>query len=224
MAALLIMQLGVQRTLAGAEGIAAGTGAPAIHVGAPAVAVLAGATLTKACLYLLCSRMRDQSSTALSLAADHRNDGLSNSVAILGACVGFYAPPFWWWADPCGAILIALYILVSWISVAKGHMDHIVGKSAPVELLQEFADIVYEHKPPRGVSELACRQLADCGGMHLDVVRAYHFGRKFLVEMEVVMPAEMRLRDSHDIAMGLQQRLEQVRKAEGGRRKVGGGS
>ena len=35
-------------------------------------------------------------------------------------------------------------------------------------------------------------------------VRAYHFGARFIVEMEVVMPADMTVRESHDIALQLQ--------------------
>ena len=38
-------------------------------------------------------------------------------------------------------------------------------------------------------------------------VRAYHFGARFIVEMEVVMPAEMTVRESHDIALQLQHKV-----------------
>jgi divalent metal cation (Fe/Co/Zn/Cd) transporter len=39
---------------------------------------------------------------------------------------------------------------------------------------------------------------------------AYHFGARYLVEIEVVMPADMTVRESHDIALGLQQKLELI--------------
>lgn len=38
-------------------------------------------------------------------------------------------------------------------------------------------------------------------------VRAYHFGARFIVEMEVVMPADMTVRESHDIALQLQHKV-----------------
>ena len=38
----------------------------------------------------------------------------------------------------------------------------------------------------------------------LDGCRAYHFGEKYLVELEVMLPGDMTVRDSHDIALHLQ--------------------
>ena len=37
--------------------------------------------------------------------------------------------------------------------------------------------------------------------MEVDVVRAYHFGPKFLVELEVVLPRDTLLFESHDLGM-----------------------
>ena len=39
-------------------------------------------------------------------------------------------------------------------------------------------------------------------------MRAYHFGPKFLVELEVVMPKETLLFESHDVGMELQYEIE----------------
>jgi divalent metal cation (Fe/Co/Zn/Cd) transporter len=44
--------------------------------------------------------------------------------------------------------------------------------------------------------------------MDVDIVRAYHFGPKFLVEIEVVMPKETLLLESHDLGMELQYEIE----------------
>lgn len=42
----------------------------------------------------------------------------------------------------------------------------------------------------------------------VDTVRAYHFGNNFLVEVDIVLPASMTLREAHDIAEPLQQKIE----------------
>ena len=42
----------------------------------------------------------------------------------------------------------------------------------------------------------------------LDLVRAYHFGPKFLVEVEIVMAADTPLRESHDTGIMLQHKIE----------------
>jgi divalent metal cation (Fe/Co/Zn/Cd) transporter len=44
----------------------------------------------------------------------------------------------------------------------------------------------------------------------VDCTRAYHFGAAYIVEMEIIMPSNTLLRDSHDIALELQQKLESI--------------
>jgi divalent metal cation (Fe/Co/Zn/Cd) transporter len=39
-------------------------------------------------------------------------------------------------------------------------------------------------------------------------VRAYHSGPRIIVEVDIVMPEDMTLRDTHDIAESLQIKLE----------------
>ena len=38
-------------------------------------------------------------------------------------------------------------------------------------------------------------------------VRAYHFGARYIVEMEVILPSAMTVRESHDIALRLQHKV-----------------
>ena len=45
-------------------------------------------------------------------------------------------------------------------------------------------------------------------------MRAYHFGVNFLVEVDIVLPAEMPLRETHDIDESLQIKLEQQDEVE----------
>jgi len=49
---------------------------------------------------------------------------------------------------------------------------------------------------------------------HVDTVRAFHFGSNFLVEVDIVLPADMSLMEAHDIGETLQQRLEQLDEVE----------
>jgi divalent metal cation (Fe/Co/Zn/Cd) transporter len=42
------------------------------------------------------------------------------------------------------------------------------------------------------------------------LIRAYHFGSKFLVEIEVILPAAMTVREAHDISLELQQAVERM--------------
>jgi divalent metal cation (Fe/Co/Zn/Cd) transporter len=64
-------------------------------------------------------------------------------------------------------------------------------------------------KVGRGAPEDYLGFLQTMADMHderlkLDELRAYHFGQRYLVELEVILPPDMSVRESHDIALGLQ--------------------
>ena len=109
--------------------------------------------------------------TLEALAQDHWNDALSNGVAAFALLFALYSPSLWF-LDPVGAILISVYIIYSWYETGKEQIEHLTGKSAPTELIDELMEIANYHDDQ----------------MVVDVCRAYHFGPKFLVELEVVMP------------------------------------
>jgi divalent metal cation (Fe/Co/Zn/Cd) transporter len=46
--------------------------------------------------------------------------------------------------------------------------------------------------------------------LKLDELRAYHFGQRYLVELEVILPAAMSVQESHDIALGLQHKASRA--------------
>jgi hypothetical protein len=50
--------------------------------------------------------------------------------------------------------------------------------------------------------------------MSLSLVRVYHFGSRFNVEMEIVLPGSMTVRESHDIALALQHKIESLKDVE----------
>lgn len=61
------------------------------------------------------------------LAQDHRNDCISNTVALLCA---ISATHLWIYLDPIGAILVSIYIAVTWFSTGKEHITMLSGRSA----------------------------------------------------------------------------------------------
>ena len=48
----------------------------------------------------------------------------------------------------------------------------------------------------------------------LDVIRAYHFGLKYLVEVEVIVPPETTVAVAHDLALDLQHAVEKLDEVE----------
>ena len=90
-----------------------------------------------------------------------------------------------------GAVLISLYIIWSWALITKEQLDKLVGHTAPEEFLEEVASMAGNHHE----------------GMEVDVVRAYHFGERYTVEVEVILPGDMTVMQSHDIALDLQHKV-----------------
>ena len=163
-------------------------------------ATMAVAVLWKAALYAWIAARHDalvRSRPAVAAVnQDHFNDVLSNVVA-LGAAVlaARYGLAY---ADPVGAVGISVYIAYSWLETGIEQVQHLVGRSADPAFLEELR---------------ACAG-AYSDAMQCDIVRAYHFGPRYLVELEMVMDAGTPLKVSHDLALDLQQRVEAIADVE----------
>lgn len=48
----------------------------------------------------------------------------------------------------------------------------------------------------------------------IDTVRAFHLGPKYVVEVDIVLPENMPLREAHDIGESLQIKLEELEQVE----------
>lgn len=129
--------------------------------------------------------------TMEALAQDHWNDTLSNGVAAIALVLALRDTNLWW-LDPIGAILISIYIIYSWYMTGKEQIEHLTGKSAPEDFIGELVELAN----------------AFDDRIVVDTVRAYHFGPKFLVEIEIVMDASTLLFESHDLGMDLQYEIE----------------
>ena len=130
--------------------------------------------------------------TLEAMAQDHWNDALSNSVAAIALLCALYSPALWY-LDPVGAIVISIYIIYSWYYTGREQIEQLTGKSAPTEFIEELIELA-EHFDERILV--------------VDTCRAYHFGPKFLVELEIVMPQSTLLKESYDLGMELQHKIE----------------
>jgi len=154
---------------------------------------------TKVLLYIYCLRVvkMDKSTAVEAITQDNRNDIISNTFAVVAFAVSA-AWPSVWFLDPAGALLIFTFIVCSWIGTARSQVRGLVGVAADDQFVELVKRLTADHHPQ----------------LTLDIIRAYHFGNKYLVELEVIMPAEMTVRVSHDIAMHLQFKIEQLEEVE----------
>jgi divalent metal cation (Fe/Co/Zn/Cd) transporter len=81
------------------------------------------------------------------------------------------------------------------VFTAKEQVPLLIGKAASGEFMNRIAKIAISHDE---------RILA------LDTIYVYHLGANYLVELHVLMPADLSLRDSHDVSEGLQKKIERL--------------
>eukprot|EP00276_Gloeochaete_wittrockiana_P009473 CAMPEP_0184663768 /NCGR_PEP_ID=MMETSP0308-20130426/49677_1 /TAXON_ID=38269 /ORGANISM="Gloeochaete witrockiana, Strain SAG 46.84" /LENGTH=419 /DNA_ID=CAMNT_0027106739 /DNA_START=131 /DNA_END=1390 /DNA_ORIENTATION=- len=154
--------------------------------------VLLATIVSKLGLWILCRTVGKSSGVAAveAYAADHRNDVITNTIGTVCAYVGAH---YLWYIDPVGAIAFSLYIIIDYVYMGKELMQHLVGMAADPKLLTMATYLAGSFDPLI---------------THVDTVKGFHFGRRHVLEVDIVMAPETPLRDSHDVADALQQTLE----------------
>lgn len=152
------------------------------------IAIIAATVVIKMLLFLYCRHIKSPSTNVL--AQDHRNDVLSNAVALGFGFLGFKV---WRNADPLGAILISIYIFLGWYRTGRQQIRDLTGHAACPLILQKLLWVCMTHDPRI---------------QFIDTLRAYHFGYNILVEAHIVLPSDMNLCEAHDIGESLQNKLE----------------
>jgi len=176
------------------------TDVPTIVLSQATVALLVGIIVLKAFLYLWCRRVSERhpnNDSVKAIAQDNQNDVISNIAALLApeaTCLGVG----FWVVDPIAGIAISVYIIYTWIKTGLEQVEMIVGKRADPDFLRKIQELAQTHHPD----------------MELDQLNAYHFGPKYLVELEVVMPEATTLRKSHDAGITLQHKIEMLEDVE----------
>ncbi|XP_060078439.1 uncharacterized protein LOC132557924 [Ylistrum balloti] len=170
----------------------------------PTIVITSSTVVIKLVLYLLCRRVQKPSVQAL--AQDHRNDVLSNSVALVCGYIGSqdmqnnvseaYGLVY---IDPCGAIVISIYIIISWWITGWDQTKMLTGFTAKPDFLKKITWVCVNH---------------DHRIRFVETVRAFHFGNNFLVEVDIVLPQDMSLSEAHNIGEPLQQKLERLPEVE----------
>lgn len=156
----------------------------------PSVLAVAIAFATKFALFLYTWALKDRYSQVYILWQDHRNDLLINGFGLLTSVGG---SKLVWWIDPAGAILLGVIVSTIWLRTAFTEFLLLVGVVASVETQQLITYVCVTHSP-------AVQQI--------DTVRVYHSGPRLIAEVDVVMPQDATLGETHDVAEALQSKLE----------------
>ena len=160
-----------------------------------------GAVLAiKLALYIFCYPYHDSPSIA-ALSQDSLNDMVGDAAALIAVAIVTNVGGGAWWVDPATAIAISVFFIVVWLRFGYKSAIRLVGYAASNTQLSQITYLAMNH---------------DRRIRKLDAVRAYFVGFQLVVELDIVLPAAMPLREAHDIGEALQldvERLEYVERA-----------
>lgn len=156
--------------------------------------IMLSATGVKLALWIYCRTSRSE--IVRAYAKDHYFDVVTNIVGLAAAVLG---DMFFWWIDPSGAIVLALYTIINWSTTVLENAASLVGQTAPPEMLQKLTYLVLKHDPSI---------------KRVDTVRAYTFGVLYFVEVDIELPEDLPLKDAHTIGETLQIKIESLSEVE----------
>ncbi|BBH01433.1 Cation efflux family protein [Prunus dulcis] len=158
------------------------------------IGIMVSATVVKFVLMAYCRRFKNE--IVRAYAQDHLFDVITNGIGLASAVL---AIRFYWWIDPVGAIIIALYTMGNWAKTVMENVWSLIGKTAPAEYLAKLTYLIWNH---------------DKEIQHIETVRAYTFGCNYFVEVDIVLPGDMSLSHAHNIGETLQEKLEVLPEVE----------
>lgn len=158
------------------------------------IGIMVSVTVVKFVLMIYCRRFKNE--IVRAYAQDHFFDVITNSVGLATAVL---AVRFYWWIDPTGAMIIAIYTINTWAKTVFENVWSLIGRTAPPDFLAKLTYLIWNHH-----EEI----------QHIDTVRAYTFGSHYFVEVDIVLPEDMMLSQAHNIGETLQEKLEQLPEVE----------
>ncbi|KAH6768722.1 Cation efflux family protein [Perilla frutescens var. frutescens] len=158
------------------------------------IGIMVSVTVVKFVLMVYCRRFKNE--IVRAYAQDHFFDVITNSVGLATAVL---AVRYYWWIDPTGAMIIAIYTINTWTRTVFENVWSLIGRTAPPDFLAKLTYLIWNHH----------QQI-----QHIDTVRAYTFGSHYFVEVDIVLPQDMMLSQAHNIGEQLQEKLEQLPEVE----------
>ncbi|KAM4080408.1 hypothetical protein ACJW30_11G013700 [Castanea mollissima] len=158
------------------------------------IGIMVCVTIVKFMLMVYCRRFKNEIIRAY--AQDHFFDVITNSIGLAAAVL---AIRYYWWIDPTGAVIIALYTMNTWTKTVIENVWALIGRTAPPEFLAKLTYLIWNHHEDI---------------KHIDTVRAYTFGSNYFVEVDIILPQDMLLNRAHNIGESLQVKLEQLPEIE----------
>lgn len=162
------------------------------NIGWDAIAIMSVTIVAKIGCWVWCKNSK--SSSIQALAQDAETDIVFNTVSLLMPTLGHIFEI--WWLDPLGALLLSVYIIISWAYTAYEHIDKLTGAVADTLDYKVILYLAYRFAEPI---------------QNVTALKVYHFGDKYLVEIDIVFGItefDLSFKDCHDLAEALQYAIE----------------
>jgi len=192
MAAVQLLSSSVMNLLHGGE---------QVEMSALSITILALVILFQVVGYVVCRAIAVRtggSAAVTAIADDHLNDVLINIIGGVPAIIAAYYRVLWWF-DGAGAIALSIYIAARWSKTCYEEYGAMIGRTAPASFLNTLTYMAASHHPAI---------------LKVDYVTAYRIGPRYQVELHIALPADMPLREAHDIGESLEQKVELLEDVE----------
>lgn len=140
--------------------------------------------------YTRAAAKKINSGALMADAWHHRSDALSSVgafVGILGARMGFQV------LDPLASVVICIFIAKAAYDIFKDAIDKMVDKSCDEETERAMREVI----------------LKQAGVQRVDMLHTRLFGARIYVDIEISADGEMTLREGHEIAQEVHDRIEE---------------
>lgn len=132
------------------------------------------------------------SSIVIANAWHHRSDSLSSIATLIGISFAIFLGPSWRILDPIAAVVVAVFIAVSAIKIAKPAIGELLEVSLPKEQLDEISKIVINIPGVKKFHNLRSR-------------RNGHF---YIVDLNIHVDPDITVRAAHEIANDVETELK----------------
>ncbi len=132
------------------------------------------------------------SSVVIANAWHHRSDSLSSIATLIGISFAIFLGPSWRILDPIAAVVVAVFIAVSAIKIAKPAIRELLEVSLPKEQLDEISKIVINIPGVKKFHNLRSR-------------RNGHF---YIVDLNIHVDPDITVRAAHEIANDVEDDLK----------------
>lgn len=132
-----------------------------------------------------------RSEAVVANAWHHRSDSFSSIATLIGVVGAMCLGEKWRVLDPIAAMVVAVFIVVVALKMAKPAIDEILGASLPKDIREEIERVI---KETPGVDHWHC-------------LRTFKSGNDAYIEVHLKVNPEMNVRDAHKIATHAEQRI-----------------